>query len=103
MFLIQPQGGCYGLTQLNVPNAAVDCLTPDAREIFVHSQDAQASGLSRRHLQANERRAREADSSLCPAGLTACRVFGTDDGYEVGLLFRLVVFLADASCVPLVP
>jgi hypothetical protein len=49
----------------------------------VRSASAQASGLARHNLQAERRRAAEADVSLCPANLTACRVSGTEDGYEV--------------------
>lgn len=88
MFLIQPNG-CYGISRLDVPNPAIDCSTPDAREFFVHSIEAQASGLARRQLQVEVRRSRKADNTLCPASLTACRVSGTEDGYEVrSLLLR---------------
>jgi hypothetical protein len=85
MFLTQSGNGCYGLRELDVPNPAVDCSTPEKREIFVHSATAQASGLAKRRSLAEQRSAREADTSLCPAGSTACRVPNTIDGYEVRL------------------
>lgn len=65
------------------PGAFASCLLPGSYQIYYHSAAAQASGLSRRQHFAAVRRAAEEDTSLCPADLTACRVEGSDDGYEV--------------------
>lgn len=46
---------------------------------------AEGSGGPGRRRAAALRRATEADRSLCPAKLTACKIEGSVDGYEVRL------------------
>ena len=93
MFIFQGGDTCFGISALIVYGPYVDCsTTPDAREFYVRSAAAQASGLSRCQLQASKRRALEADVSLCPASLTACRVSGSEDGYEVRNLSLALTF-----------
>lgn len=63
---------------------SVDCVSASGLyAIYYHGAAAQASGLSRRQQLARTRRAAEEDTTLCPAGRTACRIEGSDDGYEV--------------------
>ncbi|OCF41504.1 hypothetical protein I317_04707 [Kwoniella heveanensis CBS 569] len=56
--------------------------SPSTRTIFFHDADASASGLARRNLRDRLRRAMRAEAQYCPSGLTACNVYGSEDGYE---------------------
>ena len=62
----------------------VDCNPerPGYVAIYFHSAAAQASGNSKRRLLAERARRAEAKTA-CPRGLTACKIPGSDDGFEV--------------------
>lgn len=59
-----------------------DCVD-ERLQVYYHGPGPQASGYSKRQQLARTRRAAEEDASLCRTGWTACRIDGSDDGYEV--------------------
>jgi hypothetical protein len=76
---------CWCMDSANSnPTSVTSCGTRDQRSYY-HEPLQASAGLARRQL-ASERRARERDTTLCPTGLTACRVESSEDGYEVSPL-----------------
>jgi hypothetical protein len=72
--------GCYCFNEAATPDV-ISCATARYK-VYYHDAPATASGVARREL-ARGRRASRVDTSLCPIGLTACRIEDSADGYEV--------------------
>ena len=74
-----------------------DCSTTTFRyEVRAVPPPPEPSNASGRRRAAARRRAAEENTSLCPASLTACKIDGSVDGYEVGP-FSLLSCLLEAA------
>ena len=74
-----PSYTCWGADN-HIGTSRVQC-EPNVRfriRVFFHPPAAQASGLSRRRLAKPD-----AVPTLCPSGLSACKILNSADGYEV--------------------
>lgn len=67
-----------------VTSTALDCSDTNARyAAYAHTVLQASAGVAKRGRVALKRKIAEEATLLCPRGRTACRVLGSDDGYEV--------------------
>lgn len=76
-------GTCY-VDEFLIINAEQDCSLADSYLLYF-TDGPIPSALPRRRHEIRRQIASRDVSSVCPSGLSACRVEGSNDGYEVSV------------------